>query len=206
VFVEKKGKTVMSGRPENFADILNRTCRWPKKGDRLLPKSIDWDRGIKFSNDQISRHVFLWQGYMRAAATLIEASKGYRAERQMIIYPILFNYRHGIELAMKWVITMYGGISIEKIEHHDLWQLWKICRQIIPSLGTNDEAIQAVEQVIKDLHDLDGNALKFRYSCDKNGVLPSLPDGLINLEHIRDVMEAVGNFFEGADGQLGASL
>jgi hypothetical protein len=200
----------MRKRPENFVDILNQpSCRWPKKGDRLLDSSLDWDRGVKFSKDEISRHVYIWKGYMCAAATLIDVSEGDRAERQILIYPILFNYRHAIELAMKWIIAMYShcaGIEVGKIEHHNLWELWKICRQIIPSLGENDEALQAVEQVIKDFHDLDRTALTFRYSRDKGGTLLSLPDDLIDLGNIRDVMEAVGNFFEGADGQLSASL
>ena len=28
-------------------------------------------------------------------------------ERHYLIYPILFNYRHAIELAMKWIIAVY---------------------------------------------------------------------------------------------------
>ena len=48
------------------------------------------------------------------------------------------------------------------------------------------------------------NALAFRYSRDKNSILIALPDGLFDLENIRDVMEAVNGFFEGADGLLDA--
>jgi hypothetical protein len=144
---------------------------------------------------------------MSAAAALIDASEDDRPERQVLIYPILFNYRHAVELAMKWIIVMYGRCSsaeIGGIEHHDLWQLWKICRQIITEVGADVEAIPVVEQVIKDFHDLDRTALAFHYSQDRKGALIALPDGLINLENIRDVMEAVGNFFDGAVGQLDA--
>jgi hypothetical protein len=197
----------MRRRPGNFADILNQACRWPKQGDRLLRRPGDWDRGVKFPKDEISRHVFIWKGFMSAAATLIDASEGDRAERQILIFPILFNYRHAIELAMKWIIVMYSrgtGVEVGDTEHHDLWELWKICRQIINPSGENEEALKAVEQVIKDFHDLDKAGLKFRYSRDKRGALISLPDELIDLEHIRDVMEAVGNFFDGVDAQLSA--
>ena len=41
---------------------------------------------------------------MSAGAALIEACEEDSHERHFLIYPILFNYRHGIELAMKWVI------------------------------------------------------------------------------------------------------
>ena len=199
----------MSKNPKSFMDILNleQEYRWPKKGDRLLRDSDDWGRGVEFSNDEIARHVHIWSGYMGAGAALIEASEEDRNERHFLIYPILFNYRHGIELAMKWVIAQYGRYStveIGEIEHHDLWQLWKLCRQIIIEVGSEDESIAVVEQVIKDFHDLDKSALAFRYSRNKKGALIGLPDRMIDLQSIRDVMEGVPIFFDGVDGQLDA--
>lgn len=184
---------------------------WPKKGDRLLQNSEDWDRGVEFSRDEISRHVLILGGYMRAGAALIELCEhsGSRLDRAELIYPILFCYRHGIELAMKWIIDMYGSYSsveISDIQHHDLWQLWKLCKEIIIEGGSDNEAIPVVEQIIKDFHDLDKSALTFRYSQDKNGVLIALPDRMIDLENIRDVMDAIGGFFEGADGLLSANV
>ena len=200
----------MSTRPKSFMDIIDQAQenRWPKKGDRLLRDSEDWDRGVEFSNDEISRHVHIWSGYMSAGAALIEACEEDRHERHFLIYPILFSYRHGIELAMKWVIARYGRYStaeIGDIEHHDLWQLWKLCKQIIIEVGGEDDAIAVVEQVIKDFHDLDKSALAFRYSRNKKGALIALPDGMIDLQNIRDVMEGVSHFFDGVDGQLDAN-
>ncbi len=145
---------------------------------------------------------------MTAGATLIDACEENAYERHFLIYPILFNYRHGIELAMKWIIAMYGrysNVKIDDIEHHNLWQLWKLCKQILIEVGSEDEAIPFVEQVIKDFHDLDKSALAFRYSRNKKGVLIALPDGMIDLENIRDVMEAISGFFDGADGLLDAN-
>ncbi len=197
----------MNKRPKNFMDIIDaaQEYRWPRTGDRLLRDSEDWDRGVEFSNDEISRHVHIWSGYMSAGAALIEACGEYSHERHFLIYPILFNYRHGIELAMKWVIARYGrysSVKIDEIEHHDLWKLWKLCKQIIIEVGSENESIAVVEQVIKDFHDLDKSALAFRYSRNKKGGLIALPDGMIDLQNIRDVMEAVSHFFDGVDGQL----
>ena len=151
-----------------FTDLLkgSEEYRWPKRGDRLLRDTADWDRGVGFARDQISRHVHIWAGYMSAGASLIQTCKDDPNDRHFLIYPILFNYRHGIELAMKWIVAMYGhysSVRIGYIAHHDLWQLWKLCKQIIIELGSEDEAIPIVEQIIKDLHDLDKSALAFRY-------------------------------------------
>jgi hypothetical protein len=181
--------------------------RWPKKGDRLLRNSEDWDRGIDFSNDEVSRHVYIWSGYMTAGAALIEACEQDSYERHFLIYPILFNYRHGIELAMKWIILRYGrysSVEIGEIEHHNMWQLWDLCKKIIIEVGSEDESIAVVEQVIKDFHDLDKSALAFRYSRNKKGAIIALPDGMIDLQNIRDVMDGASNFFDGVDGELDA--
>jgi hypothetical protein len=199
----------MSKRPKSFMDILDQAqeYRLPKRGDRLLRDSEDWDRGIDFSNDEISRHVHIWSGYMSAGATLIEACEEDSHERHFLIYPILFNYRHSIELAMKWIIARYGrysSVEIGEIEHHNLWELWKSCKQIIIEVGSEDESIAVVEQVIKDFHDLDKSALAFRYSRNNKGALIGLPDRMIDLQNIRDVMKGVSIFFDGVDGQLDA--
>ena len=197
----------MSAKQGSWLDLIDNLSkyRWPKKGDRLMHESQDWNRGVDFSRDGISRHVFIWNGYMKAGELLIEACEEHNYERHSLIYPILFNYRHGIELAMKWVITQYGRYStvqISIIEHHNLWKLWQICKQIIIEVGSESEDISYVEQVIKDLHHLDNSAQAFRYSRDKNGDLFTLPDGMVDLQNIRAVMEGVSHFFDGVDGQL----
>lgn len=198
----------MPRRPKDFTDLLDMSYRWPSRGDRLLRDTNDWNRGVTFPQNELSRDVHLWSGYMRAGAALIEACDNDLPDRHFLIYPILFNYRHGIELAMKSIIVRYGSFSsvqVEATNHHDLWQLWKVCKAIIIEVGAEDEAIPVVEQVIKDFHDLDKSALAFRYSRDRRGALIALPDGMIDLENLRNVMEGVGHFFGGADAQLDAN-
>ena len=179
--------------------------RWPKKGDRLLRKCQDSGRGGKFSSDVTSRHVHIWDGHMKAGAILINASEEDRDERHSLIYPSLSNYRHAIELAMKWIIKTYGSYStvqIDDFEHHDLWKLWCLCKEIIVEVGPDGSAIPVVEQIIKEFHDLDSSGQTFRYSSPKAGTPAPLPDYQIDLPNIRDVMEGVASFFDGVDGQL----
>ena len=64
------------------------------------------------------------------------------------------------------------------------------------------EGICAVEQVIKEFHDIDRYATAFRYSTNRNGTRIDLPDIRIDLENLQQVMEGVNNFFQGADGML----
>lgn len=184
-------------------DAMN--LRWPKKGDRLLQKCSTWEHGTTFSKDATSRHSHIWDGNIRAGAILIDACEEDSYERHTLIYPILSNYRHAIELAMKWVITMYGSYStaqIDDFEHHNLWKLWCLCKKIIVEVGSEDEAIPVVEQIIKDFHDLDKSGQAFRYSNSKAGTPIALPGYPIDLLNIRDVMQGLAHFFDGADGQL----
>ncbi len=185
--------------------------KWPKKGDRLLRAENDWQRSVTFTEHEIARHVHIWDGYMQAGAMLVEGCQSNdQALRHGLIYPILFCYRHGLELAIKWIIQRYGGhtdIPEEDCTHHDLWRLWKICKKIIIDVGSDGDtgSLMAVEQVVKDFHDLDKGSFSFRYSTDKKGALICLPDVPFDLTNIKDVMEAVNNLFSGADGQLDAN-
>ena len=197
----------MTEHPDSFMALVDHSqdYRWPKKGDRLLQECQDWHRSVDFSNDAVSRHVFIWGGNKKAADILIETCREDSHGRYSLIYPILFNYRHAIELAMKWIISMYGRYStaeIKDIEHHNLWKLWCLSKQIIVEVGSESDAIPIVEQVIKDLHDLDSSGQAFRYPSSKAGAPIALPKYMVDLPHIRDVMEGVDNFFSGVDGQL----
>lgn len=182
--------------------------KWPKKGDRLLRAEDDWHRAVTFSEHEISRQVHIWDGYMQAGALLVEeCQSNERALRHGLVYPILFCYRHGLELAIKWIIDQYGryaDLPKEDYTHHNLWLLWKACKKIILEVGSDGgmDSIVAVEQVVKDFHDLDKGSFSFRYSTDKEGALIRLPNVSFNLTNIKDVMEGVNNLFIGADSQL----
>lgn len=129
---------------------------------------------------------------------------GYEHERNFVIYPILYNYRHGLELAMKWIVVTYGGQGLSEIDHdHNLWKLWKSCRELIEQYDSpNPDIDGVVEQIVKDFHDLDKAGITFRYGWGKSGCSMKLPDHLIDLENIRDVMEGVAGYFDGLDGWL----
>ena len=185
--------------------------RVPKKGDRLFRESQDIDSGVDFPVDDTSRHVFIWDGYMRAGDLLITACGENNHQRHFLVYPILFNYRHAIELAIKWVIVRYRRYSSFQIEDdeldsHKLWPLWMLCKKIIIELGSESEEISYVEQLIKDFHDVDKTAQAFRYPIDKSGTVFMLPNKIIDLQHIRDVMKGLASFFDGLDGQLDAHV
>jgi hypothetical protein len=187
-----------------FSSLFNREYLWPAKGDRLFRAASDWERSVDFSNHN---HAAIWDGYTRSGEILVEECKRSPSDRNDLIYPILYCYRHSLELAMKWVIVMYGGLAgIHAADYldHDLWKLWTACKKVILEVGSDDDSddLQAVQQVVKDFHDWDKSSITFRYSYDKNGVTLKLPDHPIDLDNVKAVMRAVQNFFSGVDGEL----
>jgi len=197
---------------DGLAAAIAKDYRWPKKGDRLLRADDDWRSAVTFEAHEVSRHAHIWAGYLKAGDVLLEQCErtNSRLDRHELVYPVLFCYRHGLELAIKWIIARYGrfaGVSREDHAHHDLWQLWTVCKQIIIEVGSDGdiEGLEAVEQVVKDFHELDRGSFSFRYSHDKKGMMIVLPDVTFDLANTKDVMEGVNNLFIGADGQLDAN-
>ena len=190
--VPTKGLVTIRGasvakQPKRFTNLLDMELRYPKKADRLFHSADEFSHGLSFSQDVIARHVFMGEGYIRAADALIDVCEQNSHEKNYLIYPILFNYRQAVELEMKWVIKVYGhyaDVNKTDIKHHDLWQLWKLCKQIIIELGSEDDMIYYVETIIKEFHDLDRSGLAFRYPDNINGILISLPDQEIDLTNM----------------------
>ena len=124
---------------------------------------------------------------------------------QPLVYPILYNYRHAVELALKWIIMKFGNyasVEVGDYEHHNLWKLWCVYKEIVLELGSDDgNTLEVVEQVMKDLHDLDGSGQAFRYADAKHGTF-KLPEDAIDLRNTREVMKGVDHFFTGVYGQL----
>jgi hypothetical protein len=179
---------------------------WPCPDDRLVRKAADWSNAVTFPDDAPQRHALIMSGYFRAAHTLVDQCSTNMYERQIMIYPILFCYRHALEMAMKWIVANYGhrfGVSLPELDHN-LWQLWRACRAIFDQIDNEDAAVgtSTVEKLLKEFHDLDTRAEAFRYPMKKDGTLIPLPSIAIDPINLRQVMQGLENFFSGADGYL----
>ena len=177
--------------------------RWPKKGDRLLMKSRGGMNQTRFEAHGETRHHYIWDGNMRAADLLVASCENDRYESTTLVYPILYNYRHAIELALKWIIMKFGeyaSVEAGDYEHHDLWKLWRVYKEIVLELGSDDgNTLAVVEQVVKDFHDLDKSGQAFRYAEARKGTF-KLPDYPIDLQNTKEVMKGIDNFFSGVYG------
>ena len=123
--------------------------KWPSLGDRLLI-SKNGKGHVMFSNHS-GRHAQIWMGYMQAGDKLIDAfmdETDSTYPRGTGVYPILFCYRHAIEMALKWMISRYGNESPKA--DHNLWQHWRAVLEMIGGVGHDtDDGVQAAGRIIK---------------------------------------------------------
>jgi hypothetical protein len=180
--------------------------RWPCPDDRLVGKVLNWKNAIAFSDYPAEREALMLKGYFRAGHVLVDQCRKNPHEGHTMIYPILFCYRHALEMTMQYIIGNYGhryGVSLPK-PNHDLWRLWECCRAIFTATDNESAAVgtSTVEKLLKEFHELDTRAEAFRYPVRKDGTFIHLPNVAIDLIDLRDVMEGLENFFSGADGHL----
>ncbi len=180
--------------------------RWPRPDDRLLGKVLSWNNSVAFSDYPAERNALMLKGYFRAGHVLVDKCRENLNEGHTLVYPILFCYRHALEMVMKLTLDSYGhhfGVSTP-MPDHNLWRLWESCKAIFSQIDNESAAVDTsiVEKRLKEFHELDTRAEAFRYPVNKQGTLIPLPCEAIDLINLRDVMEGLENFFSGADGYL----
>ena len=171
--------------------------RWPQEGDRLIPDASSEANSESFERS-LDRHADIWSGYLSAGRELAKLLlRGHSTEAEML-YPLLFCYRHGIEMALKWLVARFGGrYGLKAKDTHNLWELWKDVATINCETGHSEGEVAAPEALIRELHELDRTSEAFRYAVNRRGELIQLPSSAIDLAHLKDVMDGLSHFFEG---------
>jgi hypothetical protein len=144
-------------------DVFSRfTERWPEAGDRLLSPGRD----SFLAEGAAERNYRLLLGYKRAGDMLIQNALAERYDRDSLIFPALFNYRHYIELALKAIIEDHGafaGVSLGS-KNHKLPELWQLFVKIATAFGNDcsDAEAVAVGGCIDEFATVDVSSTAFR--------------------------------------------
>ncbi len=130
--------------------------------------------------------------------------------RHVLIFPVLFCYRHGFELAVKEIVEKFGRIA--KIESsklskdHSLNKAWNDCRKVIIEICgemEHDQYLESIDQLIAEFESIDKTAETFRYASNKSGEILDLPEGTYDLENLKKSITSTKNFFTGAYNMIG---
>lgn len=153
-------------------------------------------------------------GYKQAADHLVEVSTQLY-ETDLTVYPIMFLYRHYIELQLKQLhigLSHLLGKQKESPMNHDIALLWKEVRILLKEAWPDDQfgsQFQNIEDRIMEFHGIDRGSFSFRYPLSKKGVLSmenfsKLKEGglsNINLVQVKRVMQGL-EVLEGASEKL----
>jgi hypothetical protein len=165
----------------------------PEMKDNLLFKadSNSWRNAQLVHSEYFDIYAI---GYKRAADMLIE-----RVQKEQItfdintlVFPIVFLYRHYLELRLKSIIkegyAIEGQAVPEKHMHHDLSRLWNKANElrIKAKVEIEEKDQKFVRSCLDEFSKIDPFSQAFRYPTIKKrkgkpGTEPSLPSDLADL-------------------------
>ena len=142
------------------------------------------------------------RGYFDAGDRLVQSIFDNHRYVDIIVYPLVFIYRHAVELGLKDLASrvppLLGETQTIQLTHR-LLDNWRIVRGYLERCdgGLNDpDPIQLVEKVLADFVQLDPKGETFRFPEDTHGN-PHLQDtSIINVEVFASAMEKVHEAFE----------
>jgi hypothetical protein len=178
---------------------------WPTPGQHPFREGSHWLRDAKVADDVDERVYRMPEGYKRAADLLVQSAVNNRAHRDFLVYPIIFSYRHYLEIQLKCMLHDYGGlVGIEADwEHHAFGKLWPPFREMLRRFGDNhDDALQVVAKCVAAFAEIDPGSFNFRYPTGRHG--RPMPQNIANLDlmNLYEVMGSVSSFFLGVEGSL----
>ncbi|HEY9693692.1 MAG TPA: hypothetical protein V6D15_15920 [Oculatellaceae cyanobacterium] len=157
---------------------------------------------ISFSNAPRYDFAVFAKGY-KFAANLIaeELIESYNFPYYQA-YPVVFLYRHALELQLKSIIYGVAKLlffkDIEDIDnklynHHDLSKLsekaYHVITQAFPDDVTLQKLLEKVVRVAKDFSEIDPNSFAYRYPINKNGEHSTQRNQFVNLRSLATHMD-----------------
>ncbi|EBV0507544.1 hypothetical protein DNL72_23500, partial [Salmonella enterica subsp. enterica serovar Infantis] len=151
----KKGKTLEPGLLASDSDWHNNACL------NYMP-----DHGTAYT-----------EGYRRAADILINHIDESGRDQDFLVYPVLFLYRHHLELLIKQIIGLALALAEDPDKHqykkddHNLNNLWPLAQKLILEVDDSyrPSDFKIVKEVVKALHQADERATDFRYARRNDG-------------------------------------
>lgn len=134
-------------------------------------------------------------GYFEATGILLKGIEDDSTWIDLLIYPACLNFRHSIELYLKYLISQLAvasGRSVSFKPNHSLQENWEIARGLFgPAKVTVSESdLVKMSTVIGCVMEIDGRGETFRYPETLKGDPTISGWSLINVGVLREHLEA----------------
>lgn len=187
-----------------------------EKGDILFRNDEkrtrrDIENGYGYRNFRQTHFFGYAIAYKAGADRLVEALAEDDYWQFDLVLPIVFLYRHYLELALKHLIQEGKKALGQPVDNvptgHNILRLWDQFKPILAQTQTalRQEEQSAVETCIKELSDIDEKSEAFRYPVSKEGE-PLLKNNVllaglryIDLQHFAENMKKIESFLLEAD-------
>ncbi|MBD3338588.1 MAG: hypothetical protein GF353_05750 [Candidatus Lokiarchaeota archaeon] len=170
---------------------------WPEKKKSIFSERKDWwnKASLEISSNTEGLAIYT-QSFKDAGDRLVEYAQSDKTSINFLVFPILFLYRHYIELALKEIIlsaTQYLEKENNAINSHNLSHLWDETKKLISEVDLDipEDEIVAVENQIIQFHKLDMSSMTFRYPVDKQGNVFKNLSEYINIENVREIVDGL---------------
>ena len=182
------------------------------KPDRALRPGKDPQQDVYVHNRGTGWWLY-FRGYKLAADALVEQSGQLTlGERNSILYPVLFLYRHYFELVIKYIILVGQKLRRERPQvrrRHCVVAYWGECKRVIRErkVPVTPKTLDRIGRLASELDALDPSSDRFRYPIDRDGSFP-YPDERrrFNLEEFARAVSPVAAALEQIAGLLDADL
>lgn len=139
-------------------------------------------------------------GYFIAGRQVAAAAVADQLQIDLFVYPLVFLYRHAMELALKHLVTVLPSLYGEEGKYratHKLLDNWAVARGYLERRAEFGRlaSIPAFEAILRDFIELDPNGEAFRFPEERAGVPFLQSTTHINVEVFARAMEFGENAF-----------
>jgi hypothetical protein len=184
----------------SFEDLLKTNFRWPQQGDQPFRASEDWSKNANLEMNVHTRLVLMTDGYKMGADLMVGQAAVSNYERNCLVYAVIFNYRHFLELSLKYLVAWYGPtVDVEpNWSSHSLSTLWTEFTKVLDRYGVDDPLATnpIVENVVAEFAKIDPNSYAYRYPVDVKGNPIPVAVAELNLDTLKGMMDGVAGFFQ----------
>lgn len=192
---------------DEIDDLLNGKIRSPRLDDQLFAEANDWwmNACLGWYHDPTELYIV---GYKEAGDSLVSSVAERKGTADSLIFPIVFLYRHYIELRLKSLLR--DGCRLLEQEYkqkseHQLSKLWPKVRSILIELwpdGDKDE-LKAMDMLIDQFEQVDPRSTSFRYPKDFEGNNSlKIESPRVNLRNLKEVVGAMSIILEGSSSAI----
>ena len=148
------------------------------------------------------------EAFKLAADMILDAhdSARSRSHNDKLVFPVLYLYRHCLELKLKDLVLL-GVITelfrleevLEILGEHELCPLWTKAKTVLLDGKPTTEEAQAAEAIIQEFHQIDKYGQTLRYDRKKKTLAPEQYKHLpthISVRPLRKAMDALFHFLD----------